>query len=80
MNKILRCYLIFALISSCQADRPGKTLPNVVVILADDLGWNQLGCYGGPYQTPNIDGLAADGMSSPMLTPQQRFAVRPAPP
>ena len=36
--------------------------PNIVFILADDLGWNQLGCYGGPYNTPNIDGLAMQGM------------------
>jgi len=37
--------------------------PNVVFILADDLGWSQIGCYGsGFYQTPNIDRLAAQGM------------------
>ncbi len=36
--------------------------PNVLLILADDMGWNQLGCYGGPYHTPHIDSLAATGM------------------
>ncbi|MBT7060910.1 MAG: sulfatase [Lentisphaerae bacterium] len=36
---------------------------NVVFILADDLGWTDLGCYGSDYyQTPNLDRLAADGM------------------
>lgn len=36
---------------------------NVVVILADDLGWRDLGCTGSPfYETPAIDGLAAQGM------------------
>ncbi len=36
---------------------------NVVLILADDLGWTDLGCYGSDlYQTPNIDQLARDGM------------------
>jgi arylsulfatase A-like enzyme len=36
---------------------------NVVLILIDDLGWNDVGCYGSEYyQTPNIDGLASDGM------------------
>lgn len=37
--------------------------PNVVFIMADDLGWHQLGCYGSTfYETPNIDGLAKEGM------------------
>jgi len=37
--------------------------PNIVFILADDLGWSDLGCYGAPFhETPNIDKLAAQGM------------------
>ena len=37
--------------------------PNIVFILADDLGWTDLGCFGsGYYETPNIDRLAAQGM------------------
>jgi arylsulfatase A-like enzyme len=37
--------------------------PNIVFILADDLGWTDLGCYGSTfYRTPNIDRLAAQGM------------------
>jgi arylsulfatase A-like enzyme len=36
--------------------------PNVVIILADDLGWGDLGCYGHPkFKTPNLDQLARDG-------------------
>ncbi len=36
--------------------------PNVVIILADDLGYGDLGCYGHPrFKTPNIDRLAAAG-------------------
>lgn len=35
--------------------------PNVVMLLADDLGWADLGCYGGPVKTPNLDSLAKEG-------------------
>ncbi len=36
--------------------------PNVVFILADDLGWADLGCYGSQfYQTPSLDRLAREG-------------------
>ena len=41
-------------------------LPNVVLILADNLGWGELGCYGGGAlrgaPTPRIDKLASDGL------------------
>ncbi|MEM9586515.1 MAG: sulfatase-like hydrolase/transferase [Planctomycetota bacterium] len=36
-------------------------LPNVVMLLADDLGFQDVGCYNGPVRTPNIDALAAGG-------------------
>lgn len=36
--------------------------PNVVLILCDDLGFSDLGCYGGEIRTPNLDRLAAKGM------------------
>ncbi len=37
--------------------------PNIVIMIADDLGWNDIGAYGNRFvQTPNIDGLAAHGL------------------
>src|SRR5262245_30148715 len=37
--------------------------PNVILILIDDLGWTDLGCYGSDlYRTPHIDRLARDGV------------------
>src|ERR1044071_5601149 len=39
-----------------------KKKPNIVVILADDLGYSDIGCYGGEIKTPNLDGLAKNGL------------------
>ena len=37
--------------------------PNIVFIIADDIGWNDIGCYGNPVvKTPNIDRLASEGL------------------
>ncbi|MCZ6633130.1 MAG: sulfatase-like hydrolase/transferase [bacterium] len=36
--------------------------PNILVILNDDMGYSDLGCYGGEVQTPNLDRLAANGL------------------
>jgi arylsulfatase A len=46
-----------------RAGQQAKAEPNVVFILADDLGWAQVGCYGSRfYETPHIDRLAGEGM------------------
>jgi arylsulfatase A-like enzyme len=36
--------------------------PNIVLIMADDMGFSDIGCYGGEISTPNIDGLAKNGL------------------
>ena len=41
---------------------PPADAPNVVVIVLDDVGFGQLGCFGSDIATPNLDGLAADGL------------------
>ncbi|HYW81126.1 MAG TPA: arylsulfatase [Thermoguttaceae bacterium] len=51
--------LLFALLPTVAS---AAERPNVMVILADDLGFSDLGCYGGEIATPNLDRLAADGL------------------
>lgn len=58
------------------ADSSSRIRPNILLIMADDIGIEGLGCYGGTsYRTPNIDRLAADGLrfttaySQPLCTP-----------
>ncbi|KPK87852.1 MAG: hypothetical protein AMS27_01210 [Bacteroides sp. SM23_62_1] len=63
--KINLCNILFLILllipSSCQHNKPTK--PNFIFILADDLGYGELGCYGQKLiQTPNIDRLAGEGM------------------
>ena len=53
--------LILLLLAS--ALTAAAALPNIVFILADDLGWGELGCYGQQrIPTPNLDRLATEGM------------------
>jgi N-acetylgalactosamine-6-sulfatase len=56
-------FLVAALIASGRDNPPPPSPPNLVFILADDLGYGDLGCYGAPdIRTPNLDRLAAEGM------------------
>ncbi len=50
------------MVSALAADAGETKRPNVLVILADDLGFSDAGCYGGEIDTPNIDRLAANGL------------------
>src|SRR5687768_7455868 len=54
--------ILLVILAANAAYAQGKK-PNVVFILADDLGYTDLGCYGSKfYETPNIDRLAREGM------------------
>ena len=43
-------------------DRASRARPNIVLIMADDMGFSDIGCYGGEIHTPNLDTLAAGGL------------------
>ncbi len=51
------CLLVVARAAHCEAPRP-----NIVIILCDDMGFSDIGCYGGEIETPNLDRLAAGGI------------------
>jgi len=59
MKTILQLILLLVTSASIAQNKQ----PNIVFILADDLGWKDLGCYGNQFtETPNIDKLAANGI------------------
>ena len=58
-----------------------NTRPNIVLIVADDLGFGDIGCYGGEIETPNIDELAKNGIrfsqftTAPMCAPTRAMLL-----
>ena len=71
---------VILLLGSC-TDNPSETesLPNIVVVYCDDLGYGDLGCFGNTeIRTPNIDRMARDGIkfsefysASPVCSPSR---------
>ncbi len=60
MNSLCWGALFATLAAPCIAEKPAH--PNIVVILVDDMGFSDLGCYGSEIPTPNLDALAANGL------------------
>lgn len=72
--KLVLMFFLLAVMSGCDSGLPpsdqvaapvptSQTPPNFVVIIADDLGWNDVGAYGNTFvKTPNIDRLAENGL------------------
>jgi len=77
-NLLLILLLIVCAPSGLNAQRANRP-PNIIIIMADDLGYGDLGCYGHPsIRTPNLDRMAAEGLrftdfysSAPVCTPSR---------
>lgn len=76
-------FILTGVVAGCMSEEPsGSDAPNIILILADDLGYGELGVYGQEYiETPNLDRLAAEGRrfsrfysSSPVCAPA-RYAL-----
>jgi arylsulfatase A-like enzyme len=61
MRSSLLILILFSLMACGQFQKPEKK-PHIVLIMADDLGFADLGCYGSEIKTPVLDGLAARGL------------------
>ena len=77
--KVINSFLweCLAIIPSVLMAQTANKQPNIVLILADDMGRECLGCYGSTYQTPNLDKLSEIGVrfdncfSQPLSTPSR---------
>jgi len=58
------CLLLALVVGAVQPGGLAKPAerPNIVLIMCDDMGWSDIGCYGGEVSTPSLDRLAAEGM------------------
>ena len=63
--RLLICAIAAALIppsAVAAAQTSDRTRPNIILIMVDDMGYSDIGCYGGEVKTPNLDRLAKNGM------------------
>lgn len=60
--KIKSLLLIVLLYTFSACNRQSNDKPNILLILVDDMGWSDIGCFGGEVGTPNLDRLAENGI------------------
>jgi arylsulfatase len=60
--KYLVLGLLVAMISAMPSSASGAAKPNIIIIMTDDMGFSDLGCYGSEINTPNLDALAQKGI------------------
>src|SRR4051794_12093372 len=56
------CLPIAVMVLACALNVSAAPPPNIVLIMSDDMGYSDIGCYGGEIQTPTLDRLAAGGV------------------
>jgi arylsulfatase len=61
-RSLLLLLLLCSTLSLMSAHAASASRPNILIILADDMGYSDAGCYGGDVRTPNLDSLAANGL------------------
>jgi len=75
-------FILFAINMHAQDNKKDDSKrPNILLIVADDLGYGDIGCYGGEIETPNIDSLASKGIrfssfhTAPMCAPTRAMLL-----
>jgi arylsulfatase A-like enzyme len=80
MTRLFILLFTVTLFASCHK-KATESRPNILLIVADDLGYSDIGCYGGEVRTPNIDQLAKSGLrfsrfhASPMCAPTRAILL-----
>ena len=62
MCRLVAVFLISFAAAFTSTASPDRTRPNIILIMVDDMGYSDIGCYGGEVETPNIDMLAEGGL------------------
>lgn len=80
MKKFIALAILLSALVCCKTRNPDER-PNILLIVADDLGYSDIGCYGGDIRTPNIDLLAQNGLrfsrfhTSPLCAPTRAMIL-----
>jgi arylsulfatase A-like enzyme len=61
-TRVLAFVVLLLSLAVAHGAETGPTRPNILFILADDMGYSDVGCYGGEIETPNLDALASNGL------------------
>lgn len=60
--RLLSFILSLSFATSLANSKPNRTRPNFILVMVDDMGYSDIGCYGGEVKTPNLDQLAKNGL------------------